>query len=190
MFSQRLVVTYSVMAFLALATSAARAEDVATPPKLDLTRMNDQPVYPDGAVARQEQGNTVLAIAVEASGRVSKVAVDTSSGFEDLDKTAVDSVRHLRFTAATDGHKDIAGVMKLTVHFQLSALPKAAITEADVYALKDIGDMMVCKRPSPPLGSFVAPKPVCHTKREWDAANGQSRDPGLQLPRPQLPTRD
>lgn len=161
-----------------------RADDVVTPPKIDLTRWNDQPVYPDGAVDKKEQGNTVLAIALEPSGRVTTVTVDTSSGFEDLDKTAVAAVKNLRFDGASNGHKNIPSVLKLTVHFQLTALPEKPITEADIYALKDVGDLIFCKKQAPPVGSLLAPKPICHTKREWDALNKQRRDSDMPSTRP------
>jgi TonB family protein len=172
------------VSLLVLAAPAAQAADAATPPKLNLERRNIQPVYPDGAVDKKEQGNTVLAVAVSDSGRITNVAVETSSGFDDLDKTAIAAVRRLTFSPASDGHGDVAGTMKLTVHFQLSPLPGKPITETDVYALTDIGEMMVCKKPQLALGSYIEGKPVCHTKREWDAIAKSSRDGSSPLEHP------
>lgn len=186
---QKFAIYGAVLAVSAGFIAPACAEETVTPPKLDLTRINDQPIYPDGAVDRQEQGNTVLAIAVEKNGRASKVTVATSSGFADLDKAALDSVYRLRINAANDGKKDVAGEMKLTVHFQLTPLPSPAVSESDIYALKTIDDMIICKQPPPPLGSYVAPKTVCATKREWDAAKGRHGDQSISTPRTMLPGR-
>ena len=163
------------LSLLVLAPTAARADDVITSPKIDLSRSNDQPVYPDGARDKKEQGNTVLAISIEASGRDTKTIVETSSGFDDLDQAALATAKGWRFVAANNGHKDVPGILKVTVHFQLSALPKPAITENEVYALADIGDMIYCKRPAPPLGSNITPDRVCRTKREWDAIAAQAK---------------
>ena len=167
------------LAFLVLALPAARADDAITPPKIDLTRWNDQPVYPDGAVAKNEQGNTVLAVSIDTRSRVTKIEVDKSSGYDDLDQTAIAAAKQFRYDAATDGHKNIPGVMKLTIHIQLAPLPKPPITEADIYALKEIGDLIVCKTPPPALGSNITPKSVCRTKREWDAMTKQGRDQNI-----------
>lgn len=156
------------LSLLVLAPSAARADDVTTPPKIDLSRINDQPVYPEGARDRKEQGNTVLAIFIDERGRSSKTTVETSSGFDDLDKAAVAAVWYWRFVSATKDGKDVAAWIKVTVHFQLAPLPKNAVTESDVYALADIGDMIVCRTGDPVLGSQITPDRVCRTKREWD----------------------
>lgn len=164
------------LSVLVVAPVAARADDGPKPPTIDLSRWNDQPVYPDGAVDRKEQGNTVLAIDFDKRGRILKVTVDTTSGFDDLDQAAIAAAKTLRFNAASDGHKDVPGTMKLTVHYQLTALPKTPITEADIYAVKDPGELIVCRRVDPPLGSYVAPKPECHTQREWEAIAKQKRD--------------
>ena len=169
----------SGLAFLVLALPAARADDAITPPKIDLTRWNDQPVYPDGAVGKNEQGNTVLAVSIDARSRVTKVEVDKSSGFDDLDQTAIAAAKQLRYDAATNDGKNVPGVMKLTVHFGLAPVPRPAITASDVYAAKDAGDLIVCKRQNPPVGSFIAPEPICRTKREWDEIEKQKKNQNI-----------
>lgn len=167
------------LTFLVLAMPTASAEDTITPPKIDLSRWNDQPVYPDGALAKNEHGNTVLAVSIDARSRVTKVDVDKTSGYDDLDQTAVAAAKQLRYDAATDGHKDVPGVMTLTVHFQLTPVPRPTITASDVYAAKDSGDLIVCKRQDPPVGSLIAPKPVCRTSREWDQIQRQKKDQNI-----------
>jgi TonB family protein len=163
------------LSLLVLAPPAARADDMTTPAKLDLSRINDQPMYPEGAKDRNEQGNTVLSIYIDDKGRSSKTKVETSSGFADLDKTAVAAVWNWRFLPATKDGKEVASFIKVTVHFQLTPLPKPAVTESDVYALADIGDKVVCKQPSPALGSHILPPRVCRTINEWDAEAEQAK---------------
>ncbi len=165
----------SCLALSVLALPAARADDAITPPKIDISRNNDQPVYPASARDKKEEGNTVLAIYVETSGRPSKINVETTSGFDDLDQTAVASANDWRYVPASSGRKELPGWMKATVHFQLSALPKTTMGENDVYALADIGDMIVCRFPPPALGSNITPGRVCRTKRDWDALADRSK---------------
>ena len=163
------------LSLLVLAPPAARADDAITPPKIDISRINDQPVYPEGAKDRNEQGNTVLSIYIDAKGRSSNTTVETTSGYADLDKAAVASVWNLHFVSASKDGKDVASTIKVTVHFQLTPLPKPAVTESEVYALADIGDKIVCKQPSPALGSHIMPARVCRTIKEWDAIAEQAK---------------
>jgi len=176
---QSLSRVFTGLAFLVLALPAARADDAITPPKIDLTRWSEQPVYPDGAVERREQGNTVLSVDISSASKPTKVTVETSSGFADLDEAAVAAVKGLRFDAAVSHRKDIAGTMKLTIHYQLTPLPYPPFTETDVYALREIDELIVCKTPAPTLGSNITPKSVCRTKREWDAINRLKKDQNI-----------
>jgi len=171
------------LSLLILAPPAARADDAITPPTIDISRNIRQPVYREGARDKKEEGNTVLAIYVETSGRPSKINVDTTSGFDDLDQTAVAGARQWRFVPASDGRNHVPGWMKATIHFQLSALPSVAISENDVYALADIEDMIVCRIPAPPVGSNIMPNRVCATKRVWDAAAEQNKRRDNGMPR-------
>ena len=172
-----------VLSILFLAPPAARADDTVTPPKIDTSWFIRQPVYPQAAKDKNEQGNTILEVYVETSGKPSKVNVETTSGFDDLDQTAVASANHWRFVPASNGHDDVAGWVKLTVHFQLTPLPRPAITETEVYALADIGDLIVCRALAPPSGSNISPDPVCRTKREWDDLADRSKHNDATVPR-------
>jgi TonB family protein len=163
------------LSLLVLAPPAARADEAITPPKIDISRINDQPVYPDGARDKNERGNTVLSIYIDARGRSSNTTVETTSGYADLDKTAVASVWNLHFVPASQDGKDVAATIKVTVHFQLTPLPKPAVTESDVYALADAGDKIACRQPSPAVGSHIMPPRVCHTIKEWDAMAEQAK---------------
>jgi TonB family protein len=78
--------------------SAAAAEDAQR--RLDPAFPNYQPAYPDSAQVNGEQGNVVLKLSVTDNGRVRGVQVVRSSGFEDLDNSAVAGVMSWRYLPA------------------------------------------------------------------------------------------
>jgi protein TonB len=55
-----------------------------------------------------EQGDVLLDIRVERDGRVSEVRLKQSSGFDRLDRAAIDSVREWRFQPATVDGQPVA----------------------------------------------------------------------------------
>lgn len=78
--------------------SAAAADDAQR--RLDPAFPNYQPAYPDSAQVNGEQGNVVLKLSVTDNGRVRGVQVVRSSGFEDLDNSAVAGVLSWRYLPA------------------------------------------------------------------------------------------
>lgn len=56
------------------------------------------PSYPTESRQRREQGTVVLSVMLGADGRVSEVAVATSSGHFRLDRAALSAVRHWRWS--------------------------------------------------------------------------------------------
>ena len=61
------------------------------------------PRYPPLALRRGWEGTTVVRIVVQPDGRVSRVEVDQSSGFELLDDAALEAIRSWRFQPGTRG---------------------------------------------------------------------------------------
>lgn len=59
-----------------------------------------EPTYPEQARRDGIQGRVILAIEILENGRPGSVAVQRSSGHEDLDEAAVKAVKNWRFTAA------------------------------------------------------------------------------------------
>lgn len=51
-----------------------------------------QPRYPPAKLRRGIQGGLMLRVPVEADGRTSKVEVEKTSGYEDFDRSAIESV--------------------------------------------------------------------------------------------------
>jgi hypothetical protein len=46
-------------------------------------------------------------------------------------------------------------------------------------AAPDPDQKLICIRKEPPTGSFIRPKPECHTRAEWAHANGSTTDNGV-----------
>jgi len=80
---------------------------------------NREPVYPDEAVRRGEQGLVILLIRVSPEGLVAGVDIARSSGFSLLDRAARDAVVTWRFVPAVRDGQAIPSSMPLRVNFQL-----------------------------------------------------------------------
>jgi TonB family protein len=68
---------------------------------------NPAPVYPARSRQRAEQGTVTLHVLVASDGSVERIEIAESSGFDDLDQSALDTVRkRWRFVPAkrSDGH--------------------------------------------------------------------------------------
>jgi hypothetical protein len=50
-----------------------------------------------------------------------------------------------------------------------TATPPAPAADATTPAAAPDADKVICRRGAPPTGSFVMPKPECHTRAEWAA---------------------
>jgi len=82
-------------------------------------RMNPEPAYPAAARRRRQQGVTLLAVAVSASGRAVRVVVKESSGYQMLDDAAVRAVVDWEFEPARSGAVAVASEIEVPVRFQL-----------------------------------------------------------------------
>lgn len=80
---------------------------------------NRLPHYPPLAKARRWEGVVMLRIAIDRDGRVRRVEVARSSGYEILDAAAVAAVRTWRGIPATVGGTSIASDETLPVRFRL-----------------------------------------------------------------------
>lgn len=80
---------------------------------------NPPPEYPSLARQRRWQGVVWLQVGVLATGEVSDVQVESSSGHAVLDRSATRSVGRWRFAPATRGGVPVASRVRLPVHFVL-----------------------------------------------------------------------
>ena len=99
--------------------------ELASPPgssaaEVDIASKNmNPPKYPPAAARAGIQGTVVLVIDVDASGNVTNVAVEKSSGNGDLDRAAMDSARRWRFKSAIANGQPAAGRIRVPVDFKM-----------------------------------------------------------------------
>jgi protein TonB len=77
------------------------------------------PQYPAAALERELAGTTILSVYVGMGGNAERVAVKSSSGASELDKSAVTAVSQWQFSPATQGGNAIASWFELPVRFSL-----------------------------------------------------------------------
>lgn len=82
-------------------------------------RKNPEPAYPAAARRRRQEGVTVLAVSVSASGRARRVVVKESSGYQMLDDAAVKAVVEWEFEPARAGTAAVESEIEVPVRFQL-----------------------------------------------------------------------
>ncbi|HEV2693136.1 MAG TPA: energy transducer TonB [Verrucomicrobiae bacterium] len=78
-----------------------------------------EPVYPEQARHRHEQGNVVLALFINESGVLDRVEVIKSSGFPLLDGAAIKAVKQSRFVPALENAVQVRSHAEVTVAFRL-----------------------------------------------------------------------
>lgn len=131
--SMRRAVPAAAAAFLSMAAPGAVLAQASglTPPKIDNSRVNPAPLYPDGAQIRGEQGSVDLSVYVNYSGRpTGKLKLVKSSGFGDLDNSAVEAVLGWHYIPAMTADGDTRSAwMPVHIEFKLpqqSAPPPAS----------------------------------------------------------------
>lgn len=82
---------------------------------------NPAPEYPGMSRRRGEQGRVMLKVSVNAQGNPESVLLDKSSGFELLDKSALEAVRTWKFLPATINNRPVSGVVIVPVKFSLES---------------------------------------------------------------------
>lgn len=112
---------------LALLPGAASAAGTGLiPARLDNSAVNPQPLYPNDAQQRGEQGSVDLAVYVSSAGRpTGRLKLIRSSGFPDLDNSAVEAVLGWHFMPAqnTDGDTESAW-QEVRIDFKLPPPPQ------------------------------------------------------------------
>jgi len=91
------------------------------PPDVDASTMsNPAPVYPMESRRRHEQGTVRLRVVITVEGRVKDISVARSSGFDRLDKAALDAVRRWKFRPGTQAGNPVEAVGTLAIPFSLA----------------------------------------------------------------------
>src|SRR3954470_581969 len=77
----------------------------STRPHLDGSGANLQPNYPASALPAHEQGAVVVNAEVNETGRVRRLLLLQSTGFDDLDRAGIEAVLGWRFVPALENGK-------------------------------------------------------------------------------------
>ncbi|MBF0422932.1 MAG: energy transducer TonB [Magnetococcales bacterium] len=80
---------------------------------------NPRPVYPVQARRMGQEGTVILSVEVTADGGVARVSIRTSSGYESLDRAAVEAVTQWRFTPAQRHGRRVAATVGVPIRFRL-----------------------------------------------------------------------
>jgi protein TonB len=80
---------------------------------------NPRPLYPNVARKRGYEGRTLLRVEVLASGKVGRIKIATSSGFDVLDQAALASVRDWTFVPGTQNGKNMKQWVMVPIKFSL-----------------------------------------------------------------------
>ncbi len=90
------------------------------PPRFDADYLqNPTPAYPPVSRRLGEQGQVTLRVLVGSNGLPEKIEVQLASGFERLDRAAIDTVAHWRFVPARQGDTAIPGWVLIPIRFAL-----------------------------------------------------------------------
>lgn len=126
------IVPAAVAACLLAAATAGAAlaagDSGLTPPRIDSSHVNPTPLYPDDAQKRGEQGSVDLSVYISYSGHpTGALKVVRSSGFDDLDNSAIEAVLGWHYIPATDSGGDTHSAwMPVHVEFKLPPPPQSA----------------------------------------------------------------
>jgi TonB family protein len=80
---------------------------------------NPKPAYPPEARKQGYHGKVLLKVEVLTNGRVGKVEVEKSSGYEVLDRSALEAMKTWRFIPAKRGRVPIRSWVNIVITFQL-----------------------------------------------------------------------
>lgn len=75
------------------------------------------PRYPPAALRRGDAGDVVVRVDVDAAGNPGGVTLVQRSGSRDLDRAAMEAVRHWRFHPAQRNGQPVAGSMDIPFEF-------------------------------------------------------------------------
>lgn len=100
----------------------AAPEPVIEPPRFGAAYLNNPPpTYPAMSRRSGEQGRVLLRVLVSESGLAESVQLDSSSGYEKLDRAAIEAVKKWSFIPAKRSNQPISAYVLVPVKFSLSS---------------------------------------------------------------------
>ena len=107
---------------LPIADSPTPSKASVEPPRFDMAYLrNPAPAYPPISRRLKEEGRVILRVRVSSAGEARDVLVGTSSGFERLDRAAIEAVRNWRFSPAKRGTEPVEAWAMVPISFRLDA---------------------------------------------------------------------
>lgn len=91
---------------------------IVNPPRIIYKTIPD---YPTKSVENLEQGIVVVSALIQKNGKVSEVRLEKSSGYELLDKSAMDAVSQWIFEPASLSNQITEAWFKIPIRFQLKS---------------------------------------------------------------------
>ncbi len=80
---------------------------------------NPKPIYPREARKKGYEGEVILRVEVLTNGRVGEIEIRRSSGYEILDRSAIETIKRWRFTPAQKGEERVPFRVNIPIKFQL-----------------------------------------------------------------------
>ena len=104
------------------APAPATAPAPIEPPRFDMAYLrNPAPAYPPISRRLKEEGRVILRVRVGTGGEARDVVIGTSSGFERLDRAAIEAVRAWHFAPAKRGAEPVEAWALVPISFRLDA---------------------------------------------------------------------
>jgi len=121
--TQDIGVTHHFLAS-SIAKDSSNHESIISSPAVKTFRdrdifINPKPIYPLLSRRMREQGAVHLKLCINGRGDVESVLVEKSSGYEKLDRSAMDGIRQWKFSALEAQDQKIPHCYQLPVHFRL-----------------------------------------------------------------------
>jgi protein TonB len=122
----------------AASASAAAAEPPLLPSDMIASLLNAAPAYPDTSRRLREQGRVVVRVLVSLAGEPAQVGIGQSSGFNRLDRAAMDAVQGWHFTLlpTEDDSAQVAQWFSVPINFALAdGAPAAQAAPPQAHAM-------------------------------------------------------
>lgn len=104
------------------AKEKSEAEPVVEPPRFGAAYLNNPaPAYPSISRRTGEQGRVLLKVLVSEKGLAETVQLDSSSGYEKLDRAAIEAVKKWSFIPAKRSNQPVSAYVLVPVKFSLNS---------------------------------------------------------------------